>query len=259
MRHRLPVMLATCCLLLRFAWVPSASLASAAGVAAIVHGTGRKPASYKSPLGCEIEVPAGLEAIPADSKVLLAPRGGGYEVFVVRTCPGPVPQSCLSYPEWPAHLVEIAHLVMDGRPATQYVFERRNKPEQWTRQWTEVHTTVTDQGKTYDVAALIAPYYPAEEWDRYRWLRQSFHITTAPWLPRTYQWGAAPLVPGAGITTVCPAPLSDRQQQAVFMSTIEFAGSRRSRVALGAKGVVQFAEEAFAGEAAGRGAGWPPR
>lgn len=138
------------------------------------------PAPYQSPEGFAFAVPAGWTARLIDEKVYLVASGqpsGGWEDFVIQTCPKPEPDSCLGEPQMPAELIKVANTSMAGRPAQEYTYWRRNKPEAATRAWAEVHTMLTAHGKTFDVVAKIPTYAPPERWDLYEQIRRSFRLT----------------------------------------------------------------------------------
>ncbi|MGE5674108.1 MAG: hypothetical protein ACM3XM_09485 [Mycobacterium leprae] len=135
---------------------------------------------YRSHLGFQFTVPPGWVARSTEpNRVILVQEEWaelGQEVFVVQTCPDGVPASCLLYPYWPATLTATRQVGLAGRPATEYRYFRRNKPEHWTRQWTEVHTVLLYRGTAYDVAALIRPFLPQEYWRLYDSIRDSFRL-----------------------------------------------------------------------------------
>mgnify|MGYP001321523598 CR=1 FL=1 len=140
---------------------------------------------FTSPYGFRFEVPPGygLQAAPLtgeESIVLVYPqdpkRGGPYHV-TVRTCPSASPWSCLLSPEQPTELVDVRPATLALRPAQEFVFQRRNKPKEWTRQWTEYHTILPSDSKTYSVSVSIPPTDTAADlWKQYEFVRRTFRL-----------------------------------------------------------------------------------
>lgn len=141
----------------------------------------KKPSLYESPLGFTFEIPPGWATREWESGVYLVEtewKELGFPSFLVQTCPKAMPDSCLEYPEYPDQLVGTKEVTIAGLPAKEYTFHRRNKPKEWTREWTEVHTIVTTQGKVFDVVAMVPPTRPNPDqiWRLYDRIRQTFRL-----------------------------------------------------------------------------------
>ena len=166
-------------------------------------------AVYKSPYGFQFEIPAGygLTASPLsgeESTVLVYPRDPGrvgpYGV-TVRICASPDPKSCLLSPQQPTELVAVRPATLAQRPAQEFVYDRRNKPREWTRQWKEFHTILTADATTYSVSVSIPPTDPGTDlWRQYEQIRQTFRLVPPedrPLLQSLRQGGARPPQRGA--------------------------------------------------------------